>query len=260
MTKKVSKKNLLCLFPPKTGKPKNQEYNEVAQPSDFPKEPDSTSDWQTHYDFLEMAPWGTGVFGALMPKEIEEIALRALKIASESGDKYKTAKSYRHLFAFYCEFNHPDLVTIGVESVVAAVMAYGHSTAEVGEELSMLAYVHTLSKNRDQAIKALDGAIKIFERCGTTERLFEALESAICSASELECVDKVEEYARKGIRMVKKHCKRGSFEYKSHMEYYEEVLATADYPPVPIEEQRRQLLSMFPNLQKVFESKRGQLF
>lgn len=261
MTKKVSKKNLLCLFPLKAGKLKvgghNQLIHSASQSAgvDYPPTPESTSDWQTHYDYLERSPWGSALFGAPLERAIEEIAWRALELAAESGDKYKIAKSYRHLFYLYCEFNHPMSLELGGRSVAAAANAYGHSTAEVGEELAMLAVVHEFDKDYDRAMIMRDASIRIFQRVGTTERLFEALEMAICSASDLGREDKVKEYARKGIRLVRKRCKKGSDEYIENMEYFKEMLATAHHPPVPIEEQQRQLFSMFPKLQKMFEGK-----
>lgn len=295
MTKKISKKNLLCLFPPKAGKLKIHESNKLKQYTkqsaqqftkqsgkgstkgsekefakgsaklfskestsasaemDYADAPDCTSDWQAHYDYLEMGPWGSALFGAPLDRRIEEMAWRALQLAFESGDKDKIAKSYRHLFYLYCEFNHPDSLTVGIKSVVAAVDAYGHSTAEVGEEVAMLAVVHEFNNNHDQAIAARDATIKIFQKGGTTGRLFEALENAICCASDMGRGDKVEEYARHGIRLVSERCNEGSDEYIEYMEYFEQMLESAHEPPVPIEVQQQQLLSMFPNLKKMFE-------
>jgi hypothetical protein len=266
MTKKISKKNLLCLFPPKAGKVKTHENQLKQSPKqsakkstwesaeiDFPPAPESTSDWQAHYNYLEMGAWGSGLFGAPMDRSIEEMAWRALELAVESGDKDKIAKSYRHLFYLYCEFNHPDSLTVGAKSVAAAVEAYGHSSAEVGEELAMLSVVHEFNNNHDLAMKVRDEAIEIFEKVSTTERLFEALELAICSACDMGRGDKAEEYARRGICLVKERCKKGSDEYIENMEYFEHMLETAHEPPIPIEEQRRQLFAMFPNLQKVIE-------
>ena len=260
MTKKISKKNLFCLFPPKAGKPKSQKFNTIQLATTYPPVPDSTSDWQAHYDFLEMGPWGSGLFGAPMDKEVEEMALRAIELAFEDGNKEKIAKSYRHLFHLYCEFNHPDSLTVGFETMAAAVKAYGPSTAEVGEELAMIACVHDSNNNHELAMKARDESIKIFEKSSTTERLFEALEMAISSASDIGRGDKVEEYARHGIRIVRERFIKGSEEYKDNLDYFRQMLDTAHDPPVPIEEQRRQLFAMFPNLQKGLEKiKRQQM-
>lgn len=273
MTKKVSKKNLLCLFPLKATKSKGQAHNksirstkELAKDSKWnaaelecPPTPGSTSNWEAHYNYLEIVGWGSGLFGAPMDKEAEVIALRAVQLAIESGDKFKIAKSYRHLFYLYSEFNHPNSLPTGIKSVAAALSAYGPSTAEVGDEVCMLAWVYEVNNKYDLAIAARDASIKIFEKGGTTDRLFEALENAIGSASDMGRGDKAEEYARHGIRLVKKRCKKGSYEYKDSMEYFEEMLATAHDPPLPIEEQRRQLLEMFPKLKKVVKDKLQEL-
>ncbi len=61
---------------------------------------------------------------------------------------------------------------------------------------------------------------------------------------------KSEEYARRGIRLVKERCEEESDEYIENMEYFEHMLEIAHEPPVPIEVQRQQLFSMFPKLQK----------
>ncbi len=263
MTKKISKKNLLCLFPPKAGKLKSHASNKLFSKEstsasverDYPDAPDCTADWQAHYDYLEMGPWGSALFGAPLDRRIEEMAWRALQLAVESGDKDKITKSYRHLFYLYCEFNHPDSLTVGIKSVVAAVNAYGHSTVEVGEEVAMLAVVHEFNNKHDQAIAARDATIKIFQKDGTTERLFEALENAISCASDMGRGDKVEEYARHGIRLVKERCNKGSDQYIEYLEYFEQMLESAHEPPVPVEVQQQQLLSMIPNLKKMFEVK-----
>ncbi len=191
-----------------------------------------------------------------MDREIEEIALRGVRLAVGSGDKDKIANSCRQLFYLYSEFNHPDTRAAGYKSLAAAVNAYGQSTAEVGEEIAMLSVFHEYNNEHDQALKLRDASIKIFEKESSTKRIFEALEMAICSASDHGRGDKVEEYARCGIRVVKERCKIGSDEYTDNMDYFEQMLDTAYDPPVPIEEQRRQLFSMFPKLQKMVESMR----
>lgn len=265
MTKKVVKKSFLCLFPLTKKKPASDVLSNMNDVLSAAKPgravacevnlPGRTSDWQAHHDFLESEGWGCGLFGAALDKQIEEIALRAVELAKESGDKERIAKSYRHLFYFYCEFNHPDSLTVGHKSVIAAVHAYGAATPEVGEEVAMLGNVHEFSGKFDQAITARDATIKIFRKSGSNERLFEALESAICSASDMGRADKVEEYARSGMQLVIQRCKKGSAEYNTNMEYFEEVLATANDPPVPIEEQQRQLMAAFPNLKQAIENR-----
>ncbi len=44
----------------------------------------------------------------------------------------------------------------------------------------MIAVVHEVNNNHDLAFEARDASINIFEKSGTDERLFEALEMAIC--------------------------------------------------------------------------------
>jgi tetratricopeptide (TPR) repeat protein len=261
MTKKVTKKNLFYLFPKTEQKSnannfgglKDEGVGVKAEHSDAVgiDVPDGNSDWQAHHDFLESEGWGSGLFGAPLDKEIEEVALRAVKLANETNDAEKIAKSYRHLFYLYCEFNHPQSLAVGYKSVIAAARAYGTATPEVGEEVAMLADVHEFIKNFDQAIIARDATIKIFRKNGTDERLFEALESAIDAASDMGRPEKVEEYARCGIRLVKQRCKKGSDDYETNMDYFKQMLATANDPPVPIEEQRRQLQALREHLRAV---------
>lgn len=144
MTKKVTKKNLLYLFPKSEQKSNANNFGGLkdegggvkAEHSDSVEidVPDSASDWQAHYDFLESEGWGSGLFGAPLDKEIEEVALRAVNLANESNDAEMIAKSYRHLFYLYCEFNLPQSLAVGHKSVIAAARAYGTAAPEVGDQ------------------------------------------------------------------------------------------------------------------------------
>lgn len=266
MTKKVSKKNLICLFPPRSGKEneKVDSKHALRLPSNkceihMPDEnadwrmPAENADWQTLYDYLETSPWGPGLFGAPMDDKIRAILLRSIELAFKSEDKVKIAKSYRQLFYFCSEFNHPDTLEIGLSSVDLAVEAYGSLSAEVAEELAMVAVAYESRSEFEKALETRDASIKIFQNAGTDERLFEALEMAICSALDRGLGDKVEEYAKLGIQIVSERCKKGSAEYSENMEYFQEMLETAHEPPIPIEEKRNQLLAIFPALTKVIQ-------
>jgi len=255
MTKKVSKKNLLCLFPPKSGNGKRQaelmklqqQLSELGELNGHIR-PNSTFDWQAHYDYLEASSLGA-TFGS--DQMIEELALRAVQIAHELGDRDKIAKSYSLLFRHYSETNHPDALSTGNKSVEAAISAYGESAVEVADELSLLAVNYEFTKYFDKAIELLDASIKIYQSVGTTEQLIDALEIAIWNAGDCGRGDKVEEYAQLGLQIVAERCKDGVGEFAETVEYFEQMIEAAHEPPV-IEEQRSKLLEVFPGLAKLF--------
>ena len=256
MTKKVSKKNLICLFPPKGGKGKwhadifklQQQMSELGELNGHIR-PDSTSDWQTHYDYLEASAEGVTFASDAM---LEEYALRAVALAIKLGDKDKIAKSYKELFRLYSGTNHPDSVRIGHKSVEAAADAYGELTVEVADEMAMLALCYEHEKDFGKTIELMDSFVKIKQSVGTPEEVLDALEAAVWSASDCGRGDKVEEYARLGLQFVSK-CKEiegGSLAEDS--EYFQQMLETEHTPPVPIDVQRSQLVAMFPGLEKLF--------
>ncbi|MBA3858670.1 MAG: hypothetical protein C0507_17325 [Cyanobacteria bacterium PR.3.49] len=256
MTKKVSKKNLICLFPPKGGKGKQQsdikklqqELSELGELNGHIR-PDSTSDWQTHYDYLEASSLGL-TFGS--DEMIEEYALRAIQIAIEMDDKDKIAKSYKELFRLYCFVSRSNAIDVGNKSVEAAMVAYGDSAMEVADELSMLAQCYEFEKDFNKTIELLERYTQIYMKVGEKRDLLEALEFATYSASECGRGDKVEEYAKLGLQVVAEYCGNDGAEFADYVEYFQQMIETAHKPPVPLEQQRSQLVALFPGLEKLF--------
>lgn len=256
MTKKVSKKNLICLFPPKGGKGKRKarimklqrQVSELGELNGH-KRPDSSSDWQAHYDYLEASASGVTFASDEM---LEEYALRAVALAIKLGDKEKIAMSYKELFRLYSDTNHPDSISIGHKSVEAATEAYGESTVKVADEMVMLALCYEYEKDFGKTIELIDSFVKIKQSAGTEEEVLDALETAIWSASDCGRGDKVEEYARLGLQFVSKCTEIDSSELADDAEYFQQMLETAHTPPVSIDVQRRQLVAMFPGLEKLF--------
>lgn len=215
MTKKVSKSNLICLFP---SKPR-------ASRGRAPQSNSSDAlEWHALNAYLETAPWGSALFGAPMDRVVEAKCIKAVKLALASDDLKKIAISVKHLFYLYCEFHIENALGAGVWSVEAAAAAYGEISAEVGEELAMLAVECEYRGKEDIALAMQEESLRIFETAGTTKRALEAFEMAICSAADRGQNDKVQYYARRGIELVKKRCVKGSKLYTENLEYFEQML------------------------------------